>query len=175
MDGHPGGREHTLHMLALSGLTPGSSVLDMGAGAGEAVALMEGLGLQAKGIDLCPRGPGVIQGDFLHTGLPGESLDGVLSECAFCQSGDAAEALREAHRLLKPGGVLMVSDVWFSDPLPLLRERGFRVDTLEDMTQSWKQYYIEAIWRGTADCVPVKEKCKYLLLICRKEGQDGSV
>lgn len=175
MDGHPGGREHTLHMLALGGLAAGSSLLDMGAGDGEAVAVMEGLGFQAMGIDLRPRGQGVMQGDFLHTEFADGSFAGILSQCAFYQSGDVPGALREARRLLKPDGVLMVSDVWFSDPLPLLRETGFRVEHSEDMTESWKQYYIEAIWRGTAACAPAKGKCRYLLLICRKEKGNGSV
>ena len=39
MNGHPGGAEHSLRMLELSGLAPGCRVLDMGAGAGETVEL----------------------------------------------------------------------------------------------------------------------------------------
>lgn len=175
MDGHPGGREHTLHMLSLGGLKPGSRVLDMGAGDGTGVALMKELGYEARGIDLCPRGEDVLRGDFLRTGWEDGCFDGILSQCAFYQSGDVFGALREAGRLLKPGGVLMVSDVWFTDPKTFLEAEGFRTEYLEDMTPQWKQYYIEAIWRGTADCVSGKGKCRYLLLICRKEGQDGSV
>ena len=40
MNGHPGGEAHTRRMLALADLQPGASVLDMGAGSGEAVRLM---------------------------------------------------------------------------------------------------------------------------------------
>lgn len=174
MKGHPGGREHTLRMLSLGGLAAGSRILDMGAGDGTGVALMKEQGYDAFGIDLCPRGVNVIKGNFLETGWEGACFDGILSQCAFYQSGDVAGALREAYRLLKPGGVLMVSDVWFTDPGPLLRDAGFQVEVLEDMTPAWKEYYIEAIWRGTAACVSGKGKCRYLLLICRKKGQNGS-
>ncbi len=175
MDSHPGGREHTLRLLSLGGLQPGSRVLDMGAGDGTGVALMKELGYEAQGIDLCPRGENVLWGDFLRSPWEEGRFDGILSQCAFYQSGDVPGAIREAHRLLKPGGVLMLSDVWFTDPLPLVEAAGFRVEYWEDITPQWKQYYIEAIWRGTEECVSGKGKCRYLLLICRKEGQDGPV
>ena len=51
MRSHPGGEEHTRRMLKLAELAPGASVLDLGAGAGEAVALLRALGYKARGID----------------------------------------------------------------------------------------------------------------------------
>ena len=74
--------------------------------------------------------------------------------------------------LLKHGGLLLLSDVCFmpGDGLRQLVENcGFSVLHQEDMTALWREYYIEALWAGTADCVPCGKKCTYQLLIGRKE------
>ena len=168
MNGHPGGEEHTRRMIELAGLPTGASVLDLGAGAGEAVRLLRSLGHDAKGIDLAPRGENVTQGDLLHMPYPGGSFDAVLSQCAFCVSGDVDGALREAYRLLKHGGALLLSDVWFTDAKAAAEAAGFTVLHREDMTDSWREYYFDAIWRGEVCTVPVKGKCTYEMLIGRK-------
>ena len=169
MNGHPGGEENTRRMLALAGLPRGARVLDLGAGAGETLALLRGLGFRAEDLDLSPRSPLVDKGDLLHTPYPDGSFDGVLSQCAFFLSGDLPGAYREAWRLLRPGGVLMLSDVCFEAPEPLAEAAGFRVEHAEDLTAAWREYYLEAIWRGTAECCGIRGKCDYRLLICRKE------
>ncbi len=170
MNGHPGGAAHTRRMLALGALAPGSRVLDMGAGAGETVALLRGSGYDGVGLDLAPRGANVRTGDFLRTGFPDGSFDGVISQCAFYLSGDVPGALAESRRILKTGGVLMLSDVFFEPPVPLLTRAGFSVLVCEDMTAQWRGYYLEAVWRGAADgCRVPRGKCGYHLLIGRKE------
>ena len=95
MNRHPGGEEHTRHMLALAALPEGARILDLGAGAGESVELLRALGYDAAGIDLEPRSDSVQKGDLLHTGYPDASFDGVLSQCAFFLSGDVPGAFRE--------------------------------------------------------------------------------
>lgn len=169
MKSHPGGEENTRRMLALSALAPGASVLDMGAGAGEAVALMRSLGYAARGVDLVPRSELVERGDMHATGFPDSCFDAVLSQCAFYVSGDADKALGESRRLLKPGGKLLLADVFFAEPQELLRRAGFRILHAVDMTAEWREYYLQALWRDDECCPPPGGKCSYWLLICGKE------
>lgn len=171
MLGHPGGAEHTRYLMELSFLKPPGRWLDMGAGAGEGVALLREGGFEAQGIDLAPRGEGVTQGNFLHTDLPAASFDGILSQCAFYVSGDVPGALQEAGRLLRKGGKLVFSDVT-EDVTALLmqcRQAGFAVRHMEDLTDTWKEYYLEALWREDNVCVlPKGRHVSYILFVCER-------
>ena len=188
MNSHPGGAEHTRKLLDIAALPVGSRILDLGAGDGSTVSLLRALGYMADGIDLKPQvplawqeetnshrenlpivpKPLVQKGNLLATGYPDESFDAVLSECSFYVSGHVPQALAEAARILKPNGLLLWSDVFFDDPLPLLQEASFSVLSLEDITPLWREYYLEAIWNGAdVSCVP-KGKCRYLALLAIK-------
>lgn len=169
MDRHPGGREQTLRALELASLPKGSRILDMGAGAGETLRLLKELGYEAVGIDLRPGGEGVSVGDMLCTGFAEESFDGIISQCAFYCCGNAAAAFKEAARLLKKGGLLMLSDVFFAPPETLYSPAGFTLLSMEDMTEQWRRYYIEALWSGSAEYTKGHGKCGYYSLICRKD------
>ena len=183
MNRHPGGIEHTTRMLELSHLLPPANILDMGAGSGEAVELLRNLGYEAVGIDLNPttsfpkytnhtelRNPLVIQGNFLNPPFEKLSFDGIISQCAFYVSGQPSDAFSAAFDLLKSEGILMLSDICPRDhSLKLQAERaGFRVLHFEDQTPAWKEYYIEAIWLGTARCFPCNKKMNYEMIICKK-------
>lgn len=169
MKGHPGGAEHTRRLLALAALPRGASILDLGAGAGESVRLLRELGFEACGLDLEPRSPLVEEGDLLRAPFPDGSFDAVLSECSFYVSGDVPGALREARRLLRPGGRLLLSDVEFTPLRPLAEAAGFTVLREEDLTPLWREYYLEALWREEAPCCALpKGKCAYRLLIAER-------
>ena len=120
-------------------------------------------------IDINPRGEDVVSGNFLNLPFEDSTFDGVLSECAFFVSGNQQKAIAEAQRVLKPGGKLMMGDVFFEEPLL----PGFRIEYKEDITAMWREYYIEALWRDEICCglemIPHGHP-KYYLIVAQKEN-----
>ena len=166
MTRHPG---DTRHLIDLADLQPGARVLDLGAGDGDGVRLLRRLGFDASGVDK-KAAPAVEEGDLQHTGFSDNSFDAVMSECAFFVSGDVPGAIRESTRLLKPGGKLLLADLFFEDPEPLLEAAGLKVIHKEDWTKAWRVYYLRSIWEGTDDpCPAPKGKSTYWMLIARKD------
>lgn len=168
MNGHPGGKEHTLRMIGLAAPESGSRILDMGAGTGETVGILRSMGFDAVGIDLEPRSDHVERGSFLNLPYPDHSFDAVISQCAFFISGNAEKALSEACRVLRSGGILMLSDVFFEDAQQTVSVSHFRITHHEDMTAQWREYYLEALWNGESFC-GIRGKCTYEIFICKKE------
>ena len=170
MLGHPGGEQHSRYLIELAFLDKPARWLDMGAGDGAAVELLRSLGYEAEGIDLQPRGPGVKQGDYLRAPYDEETFDGILSQCSFYVSGDVPGALKEAARLLRKGGKLVFSDVT-ENVVGLLndcRKAGFAVRHIEDLTDQWKAYYLEALWTQEDVCLKLGKKFTYVLFVCER-------
>ena len=166
MTRHPG---DTMRLIELAELPSGAKVLDLGAGDGNGVRLLRRLGYDAFGIDL-NAAQDVEQGDLLHTSFAANRFDAVMSECAFFLTGNVPGALRESARLLKPGGKLLLADIFFEDPEPLLEAAGLKVIHKEDWTKAWREYYLRSIWEGTAEVCPApKGKSIYWMLIARKD------
>ena len=112
-----------------------------------------------------------MQGDFLHTDFASSGFDGILSQCALYVSGNPRAAFLEAARLLRKGGRLVFSDVCFdvNGLLNEVRSAGFAVRHIEDMTDEWREYYLEALWKEEIPpCVPKGKHCSYLLLVCER-------
>ncbi len=65
----------------------------------------------------------------------------------------------------------MFSDVT-EDVVGLLhqvRQAGFAVRHLEDLTDQWKEYYLEALWKDDNVCtLPKGRKCSYVLFVCER-------
>ena len=170
MLGHPGGGQHSRYLIELAFLDVPSRWLDMGAGDGSAVRLLRESGYEAVGLDLAPRGEDVEQGDFLGTSFEDASFDGILSQCSFYVSGDVAGALKEAGRLLRRGGKLVFSDVTENvvELLDRCRRAGFAVRHIEDLTDQWREYYLEALWKEDDVCLPRGKKFSYVLFVCER-------
>ena len=174
MEKHPGGESATRSLISLAGLAPPGRVIDLGAGDGDGVRLLRGLGYDAIGVDISP-GEGVEYGDIFALPFAPGSFDAALSQCVFLLTGDVPRALAAAHGLLVPGGVLMYSDVvpGGEDALrALARDAGFALECVEDTTREWREYYLAAVWRGEAGLPPEGVNgcdCRYLAAVLRKE------
>ena len=125
---HPGGLRATNRLGRIMGLQPGWRVLDLACGMGtSAMALSRVFRCRVTGLELgadaaatsrqraleqsVPANVDFIRGDAELPPFRDSAFDAALIECATSLFSDKAAAIGECRRLLKPGGVLGISDV----------------------------------------------------------------
>lgn len=176
----PGGLELTERAWAFCGLPPGARVVDVGCGTGATVEhLIAEHRTSATGLDPSSR---LLQEGRQRNGYlpliraPGERLplvdgcvDAVLAECTLSLMANLDQTLAECYRVLRPGGILAISDLYARQPqgavdlhrLPLssclsgalprqewlsrVQAQGFEIRLWEDHTDSLKRFAAQLI------------------------------
>lgn len=125
---HPGGLHLTRHLLKRLGLTPGQRLVDIASGRGQSALLAAGeYDVSVAGVDLsatniaaataAAEGAGLEDrvhfqvGDAEAVPLPDAVADAVICECALCTFPAKERALTEMARLLRPGGLVGITDI----------------------------------------------------------------
>ena len=123
------------HPLAVAGLRPGETVLDLGSGGGIDVLLSArrvgpsghayGLDMTSEMLDLARANVAkagaanveFLQGHIEAIPLPDAAVDVIISNCVINLSGDKQAVLAESFRVLRPSGRFGVSDILAEDDL----------------------------------------------------------
>jgi SAM-dependent methyltransferase len=129
----------------LAELKPGETVLDLGSGGGIDVLLSArrvGPTGKAYGLDMTDemlalarenqRKAGIenvefLKGEMENIPLPDNSVDVIISNCVINLSADKDRVLREAFRVLKPGGRFAVSDIVVRGEVPAVIRRSMEL------------------------------------------------
>lgn len=168
----PGGLDLTQRLLDLAGAAPGSALLDLGCGAGESLAFLQTryicTGLEP---DLHRRRAAqaanptipVVDGRAEQLPFPDHSFQLVLAECVLSLTQPLSAALAEIRRVLVPGGLLLLSDVYARKQPKLvnhgmlgqllslpqweeaLTQEGFRIRSQEETNRSLTQMLCQLI------------------------------
>jgi arsenite methyltransferase len=177
----PGGLDLTRRALSFCAFSAAGPVLDVGCGEGATTAfLAHDRGFPAIGLDLSTemlrsarqqnKGLKLIRARAEAIPIAEASMQGVFCECVLSLLPDPLAGLKEFHRLLSPGGYLILTDIYSrtnqTDPflrrIPIntclkgavsqaeiegmVREGGFNQLLWEDHSESLKQWMGQMIF-----------------------------
>ncbi|MCJ2164784.1 DVU_1556 family methyltransferase [Pseudodesulfovibrio sp. S3] len=195
----PGGFFVTDRAAESIGVVPGWRVLDVGSGLGATVGrLRSRFGAEAWGIE--PSGgqigrtvdpSGLVQACGDRLPFRSAVFDAVFCECVFSLFEDKPGGLREFHRVLRPGGHLVLADLFSPEeglaqgascadrakPLSAVRgmaeAHGFRVHVTEDHSRHLRELAARLIFAQDGEdraCCCDRRLGYYLMLAQKQEG-----
>lgn len=206
---HPGGLNRTREIFGQLHLPAGCAILDVGCGDGQTVQALSQLGYRAIGIDL----PEVIQPLYNSSSVPAGLITGkgeelpftegsfacVLFECSLSEM-DSPKALSEAARVLAPGGIVVIHDVYDRgartcccsaedavEPIPsksawlaLVRDAGFANSTFEERSRDIKELLRRLGAADEACCSSVAgrydaKRTGYMQIVAQKPAEDAAI
>ncbi len=122
----PGGLGLTERGLDLCGFAPGARVGDMGCGRGASLGLLERLGFRPLGLDPDraflaqarseARSALLARATAQALPLRDACLDGLVCECVLSVLDEPGGGLAEMARTLRPGGRLLLTDLYLREP-----------------------------------------------------------
>ena len=181
----PGGLALTQRAAEICGLGPNSRVLDVGCGTGATASCLHSeYGAAVVGMDVSPilldeatlqhSGMNLIRANAMDLPFMAGGFDTIFAECVCSLLPDAVSALDGFHRVLKPGGHLVVADLYWRiwdqtaiqpkaslggclagavDRCTLVRRienAGFKIDLWEDHSALLKQLAAQLVWAGVS-------------------------
>jgi SAM-dependent methyltransferase len=163
--------------LAHAALKPGETVLDLGSGAGVdcfLAARETGPTGRVIGVDMthsmlekaranaAKAGSTNVEfrlGEIEHLPVADATVDCIISNCVVNLSPDKPQVFREAHRALKPGGRMLVSDLVLTRPLPPALQQDVTLYVGCVAGAAMKDDYLAMIRQaGFADVAVVEER-----------------
>ena len=192
---HPGGAELTIKAGETAGMKEGENLIDIGCGTGASMRLLKDtFGVDTFGIDIMSTNDG-IKADASEIPFEDCSFDYALMECVVTLLEDIPSALKEARRVLKKGGKLIISFLCSkpgcgyegslsSDSIVShLKDAGFSIESISDESDYLKRYLVDIIFKYDSfesfaklvkkkygydiDC-NIPAKCGYTLIIAQK-------
>lgn len=185
---HCGGMRQSTAMAKEAGIKEGQTILDLCSGFGSSLRfLAKKFKIQGYGLDIShymvdqaiqrAQSEGLTphityqQGNVFHTTWQNDTFDVVWGEDAWCYLDSKENLIKEAVRVLKPGGVIAFSD-WMTGPSGMKAEEATRIHSFMKFpnTESLKSY--EDLLKKYGMCIKYAEDLcdqfsKSMELYCR--------